>query len=121
MRRALLVTLFLLQTVVLVSVMFAANNDKRDFDVPAGDAGRTLKRFAQQAHREIMFPAESVSGIKTNALKGKFTVREALDRMLAGTSLRATEDDKTGALVIVCIVPTGAHQPGAPLRISQQK
>ena len=119
MRRALLVTLFLLPTVVLVSVMFAANNDKKDFDVPAGDAGGTLKRFAQQAHREIMFPAESVSGIKTNALKGEFTVREALDRMLAGTSLRATEDDKTGALVIICIVPTGAHQPGVALHLSQ--
>jgi len=121
MRRALLLTLFLLQTVVFVSVMYAANNDKTDFDVPAGDAGGTLKRFAQQAQREIMFPAESVSGIKTNALKGRFTVREALDRMLAGTSLRATEDDKTGALVIVCSAPTGAHQPSGAPQISQQQ
>lgn len=113
--------LFLLQSVVLVSVTFAANKDKEDFDVPAGDAGGTLKRFAQQAHREIMFPAESVSEIETKALKGEFTVREALDRMLAGTSLRASEDEKTGALVITCIVPTEAHQPSVPPRISQQQ
>ena len=107
-----LMALSLLQAVVLGSAVFAADNDKRDFDVPAGDAGETLKCFAQQADREIMFPAESVKVMKTNALKGEFTVPEALDRMLAGTSLRATEDDKTGALAVVRRVPAGGDLPG---------
>jgi outer membrane receptor protein involved in Fe transport len=83
-----------------VSAVFAADNARQPFDLPAGDAGEILKRFSHQAHREIVFQVDSMSGITTNAVKGEFTVREALDRMLAGTALRATEDEKTGALAV---------------------
>ena len=79
--------------------------------MPAGDAGETIKRFAQQANRDVMFPAEPVNGISTPAIKGEFTVREALDRLLAGTPLRATEDGKTGALAIVRTAPAGSRHP----------
>jgi iron complex outermembrane receptor protein len=70
------------------------------FDVPAGEAGPALLRFAQQARREIMFPAKSLRGITTNALRGAFTVREGLERLLAGTSLSVIEDSSTGGLVV---------------------
>jgi len=70
------------------------------FDVPAGEAGQTLKLFAQQAGREIIFPVQSVDTVRTNAVQGEFTVKVGLERLLAATSLRALEDAKTGALVI---------------------
>lgn len=82
------------------SAAFAAEAPKKTFDVPAGDAGPALKIFAQQAGREIMFPAKPVGGLKTNAVQGEFTVKDGLDRLLAGTELRATEDGKTGALMV---------------------
>ena len=49
------------------------------FDVPLGEARDTLKKFAQQAGREIVF--SPVGAIQTQAVKGQFTVREALDRL----------------------------------------
>ena len=101
MRPALRPVLFFLCWVLFVSVSSGDDEAKRTFDLPAGDASETLKRFAQQAHREIMFPAEPVDGMRTNAVQGEFTVRQGLDRLLAGTPLRATEDEKTGALAIV--------------------
>src|SRR4051812_44207273 len=78
----------------------AAEPTAHAFDLPAGDATETLKRFGVQAKREIMFPAEAVAGVKTNAIKGAYTVREALDRMIVSTGLTVTEDDQTGALMI---------------------
>lgn len=72
----------------------------RGFDVPAGEAGQTLKQFAQQAKREIMFPAEPVGAIRTNAIKGDFTALEAIHRMLAGTELGVVVDEKSGAFAI---------------------
>ena len=68
------------------------------FDVPSGEARDTLKKFAQQASREIVF--SPVGAIQTQAVKGQFTVREALDRLLAGTDLTAFEDAKTGGVVV---------------------
>ena len=68
------------------------------FDVPAGEARDTLKKFAQQAGREIVF--SPVGAIQTQVVKGQFTVREALDRLLAGTGLTAFEDAKTGGMVV---------------------
>src|SRR5580692_1708538 len=95
-----LVRLVLLLALFL-SAALADEGGKRNFDLPAGDATRTLKRFAEQAHREIMFPAEPLQGIETNAVKGEFTARQAIERMLAGTPLRATEDPKSGAFAVV--------------------
>jgi len=69
-------------------------------DLPSGDAADTLKSFAAQYHSEIMFLASAVSGIQTNAVKGSFTPREALDGMLKGTGLVFHEDPSSGALLV---------------------
>lgn len=72
----------------------------KHFDVPAGDAIDTIKSAAQQAGIEIMFPAQSVRGVKTNAITGEFTPRAALDAMLAHTPLTVMQDSTTGALAV---------------------
>ncbi|MEO7700077.1 MAG: TonB-dependent receptor plug domain-containing protein [Opitutus sp.] len=86
-----------------------ANSTATRFDVPAGDAAEMLKRFSAQARREILFPADAVIGVKTNAIKGALTVRDALDRMVARTGLTVAEDSQTGALMIF-----RAAQPKTP-------
>ncbi|MBI4623320.1 MAG: TonB-dependent receptor [Verrucomicrobia bacterium] len=83
------------------SAVIAAEAAQRDFDLAAGDAAATLKQFALQANREIMFPVEPVAGVKTNAVKGSFSGRDALDRMVADTGLVVVEDAKTGALMVL--------------------
>ena len=90
----------------------AADNDKIAFDVPAGNAVQTIKQFAQQAKREIVFP--SVGDIRTNAVQGTLSVREGLDRLLDGTPLTAVEDRKTGAFAVR--KGAGAEAKNAPGR-----
>ena len=73
---------------------------KKSFDVPAGDAPVSLKQFAQQSGLELLYSAKEIAGAKTNAVKGVFTPREALAKMLNGTKLVATPGKTSGALAV---------------------
>ena len=73
---------------------------KRSFDLPRGDAATTLRQFAASAGRSLVFVTDKVRGETTNAVRGEFTPREALERMLAGSALEAAQDAATGALVV---------------------
>jgi TonB-dependent receptor len=78
----------------------AADEAKKSFSVPAGAAAQTLKQFAQQAGREIVFSPEVVGDVKTKAVQGELTPRAALDAMLADTGLVAGQEQKTGAFAV---------------------
>ncbi len=77
-----------------------AEAGKRSFNLPRGDAATTLKQFAATAGTPIVYLVERVRGETTNAVRGEFTPREALERMLAGSALEAAQDAATGALVV---------------------
>ena len=87
----------------------AAEAVPRWFAIPAGEAADTLKVFAAQAQSEIMFPSEQVAGVKTNPVNGRFTPRDALERLIANTGLVIVEDPRTGALMITRPATTVAH------------
>ena len=76
---------------------------KKPFDLPADVAARSLKAFAQQSGVEVLIRAELGREIRTQSVKGEFTPREALDRMLLHTGLAAKEDEETGAMAIMAI------------------
>ena len=78
----------------------AAEAVKRRFDLPANSAETSLKRLSEQSGVEVLYPTNFVRGVRTNPVKGEFTAREALERMLAGTGLVAAQDEKTGALTV---------------------
>lgn len=84
----------------ILAVSLTAAEITRTFDVPAGPAAQTLKQFATQAGREIVFAPAAVAEVRTPAVKGELTVAQALDVLLAGTGLTATVDAKTGALAV---------------------
>ncbi len=91
----------LLASVVLfLSAGRAAETEKQSFNLPAGDAATTLRQLSEAAHREILFSAEIVRGVRTQAVQGEFTALEASNRMLAGTSLQALQEERTGALAV---------------------
>ncbi len=72
----------------------------RNYDIPRGDAAGTLKRFADESGRQVVFLVDAVRGITTNAVRGGYTVREALQRLVADTGLVVVEDDRSGALMV---------------------
>jgi hypothetical protein len=70
---------------------------KKSFDIPADAAARSLKRFSEQASLQVIFPSQVVAGVRTHAIKGEMTPREALEGMLRNTGLALIHDEKTGA------------------------
>lgn len=72
-------------------------------DIPAGAAALTLMDFAKQANVEIVFDAQGVSGVETNAVHGEYEPLAALSHMLEDTSLGVYYDKETGAYAIIKI------------------
>lgn len=100
---------------VAVAPLGAATAEaKRSFDLPRGDAATTLRLFAAASGRSLVFAAEKVRGATTNAVRGEFTPREALDRMLTGSGLVAAQDAATGAFVV-----SRQPQAGPPSRTGE--
>ena len=85
---------------ILALGVAAYGASKKNFDLPAGDAAKTLKSFSDQSGEQIVYPVEQVRGLQTNAVHGELTAREALDAMLEKTGLVAVQDEKTGALAV---------------------
>jgi iron complex outermembrane receptor protein len=64
---------------------------KLHFDLPAGPMDKALRDFAVQANRNISYEPSIVSGLQAAAIKGEFTVGDALTLLLKGTKLRAVD------------------------------
>ena len=78
----------------------AGDEARKAFDIPAGDALVALKQFTAQSGAQVLYSADELTGIKTRALLGRFSPREALGALLAGQRLDVTEDGATGVLTI---------------------
>lgn len=71
-----------------------------DFDLPADTADASLKRFSHQSGCEVLFASHLVRGVRTNAVSGKLSAGEAIDRMLENTGLVAVHDGTSGAFSV---------------------
>src|SRR5687768_4376803 len=76
-------------------LLHAADEPSRFYDVSAGDAAVTLRQFAEISGQEMLFAADTVRGVRTNAVRGQFTARAALDHMLQGTNLQGHQDERS--------------------------
>jgi iron complex outermembrane recepter protein len=104
----------LLLTLVLVVAGYASEPVKKSFDIPSDTAPRALKQFAAQSGEQLLFSPSEVADVKTLAVKGLLTSREALERMLEGTTLVVAQDKSSGALAVR--KETGAESKNGPSR-----
>ena len=81
--------------------------ETRRFDISAGDAFTTLRQFSLQSGEQLIYQADSLEGVRTDAVRGSYTSREALGRMLVRTALAVTQDARTGTLAITRIPQSG--------------
>lgn len=73
---------------------------RRLFSLPAGEASEALGKFAEQSGEQVVYLLNQVKGVKTNPVNGRYSTREAIQRLVAGTVLRVVEDKQTGAFMI---------------------
>lgn len=112
MSRAALV--FVLTLVGLPRVSHGAEISRKNFDLPGGSAEVTLRLFSEQSAQQVVYMLDSVKDETTNAVKGAFVPREALDRMLAGTRLVAVQD-KSNALAVQRMPAPQEKKAAAPV------
>ncbi len=58
-----------------------------DFNIPAQPASQVLDALSKQTGLQPIFAGGTVDGVQSPGVKGKYTLREALDKALAGTGL----------------------------------
>ena len=69
------------------------------FDIPAQPLGTALNSLAVQANLQIFFQQEPVAGLQAAAVQGTMTPKQALQALLAGTTLGFTQNSD-GTLVV---------------------
>lgn len=89
-----------LASACLALTLSAAEPARKNYELPSGDATVTLKQFAEQSGEQVIFLVNEVRGVATKPVSGGLTAREALEAMLADTSLVVVQDEKTGALSV---------------------
>jgi iron complex outermembrane receptor protein len=78
-------------TVAANPTLTLSSNVKVHFDLPAEPMDKALRDFAVQADRNISYEPSIVAGLQAPAIKGEFTVGDALTLFLKGTKLRAVD------------------------------
>ncbi len=67
--------------------------------VPAQPLSQSLKDVAHQTGENILFSPEAVQGIEAHSVDGSMSVRDAVEKLLAGTNLEAVSDGNGGLVV----------------------
>ncbi|MGK6320252.1 TonB-dependent receptor [Sphingomonas sp. DT-204] len=81
----------LLSSCVLIAVPAAAQD--RSFDIPAQPLPSALTTWSRQAKVQIFFPSEPIRERRSPLVEGRMPSREALRRLIAGSSLRIVTDN----------------------------
>lgn len=98
------------------------------FHVPAGSLAAALRAVSTASGRSIAGPADLLAGKAASALDGSFTVEAAVDKLLAGSGLRARAigdglvievdprgQDVASSAQAADIIVTGSRIRGAPV------
>jgi catecholate siderophore receptor len=80
-----------LSQAVFAESVLVAQVSELTYNIPEGSLEEALNRFAQQTGITISFAPVEVKDAKTQGLKGKFSVRDGLERLLAGSDLHAVQ------------------------------
>ncbi len=81
-------------------------------NAPAQPLAQSLKVVAQQTGANILFTPDAVAGVKSSAVAGQMTAKEAVERLIAGTNLQVASDP-TGSLIVK---RSGEDTPPRPIQ-----
>ena len=101
-------------TALLVSAMAVptmAQERSFAFSIPPQDMKSSLRAFARASGQQITFDSSAIKGKRAPALRGTFTVRDGVARLLSGSGLEASWG-RSGVLVIRAATPKIADAPG---------
>ena len=105
---------FVFTVALLLSLPAAATESKSRFDIPAEELGKALRDFAIQANCNLSYDPASVKHLQAPAIKGDYTVPDALSLILRGTHLRAVNINENTIQVLDSASSTTDLNPARP-------
>ncbi len=102
-------SLSLLAAGLLSSSFALAGSVPQAFDVPAAALEQSLNTLARQAGAQILFASDVTSGKQAPALKGSYTLEQALERLLGSSGLSVQAQGERTFVVV-----PGATSVAAP-------
>jgi|GEM_PF-1365858 len=98
------------------AVCFAAkptDEQMYDIDIPALNAALALNRLAEQTGAILLFPYDLAEARQANALKGRYTLMDALDSLLQGSGLSGGLSDKRAIQITLDEVAERNNEEGS--------
>jgi iron complex outermembrane receptor protein len=86
----------------------------RRVEIPAGALAQSLEKLSQQLGIQILFDADRLKGMKSPAISGLLTAREALDKLLIGSSLKVQQGAGDSFLIMPESAPSSRRGPTIP-------
>jgi outer membrane receptor protein involved in Fe transport len=83
---------------VIAAPAWGQASDSRYYDLPSEDLGTALRALASQSGQQLVVSTELVAGMRSPALKGRFTFEEAVATLLRGSGLGTVR--VSGVLVV---------------------
>jgi outer membrane receptor protein involved in Fe transport len=68
-------------------------------NLPEQDLSHSLNDVSQRTGENILFLQNIVEGVRAPAISGQMTAKQAIDKLLRGTSLRASPDGRGGIVI----------------------
>src|SRR6185312_10051063 len=97
-------------SVSVAALAGAAFAQVRNINIPAEDLKDALDVYISQSGVQLVYKANDVSGLKSQAVRGSFTPEQALERLLQGTGVTA-QRGPSGAFVVVRQARSAAIEP----------
>ena len=109
-----------LLSVLLSARILASPTDlsRQAISIPADDLVTSLDRIARQMGIELVYNADQLKGIQTQAVSGSFTAREVVLKLLEGTNLTVIEHPNGAMLITLRPAEPGSRSdaPNDPRR-----
>src|SRR5258708_9605976 len=123
-RRCFATFVIVLSGVIAAPSVFAQTS--YSFNLPEQSLADSLRAIGQQAEMNILFEPDAVKNARSPALRGQFTVDEAIRLVLAGTKLEAQHTTASNVVIKVksarsTVLPaTSGDAPGSSeIRLAQ--
>ena len=100
----------------------AADGRLYQINIAAGPAHETMTRLAEITNTQLLFPYDQVKDIRTNAVRGRYNFRQALELMLQDTPLDMTVAQNGAVHINLATAGTGVRaRPAADNQFTGQK
>lgn len=108
-RSMLMVTASVSAAAIAAPTAARAQEQGYEVDIPAQPLGDALRALGRETRRNIVFDGAAVRGKRSVTVRGRYTAREALDRLLAGSGL--TVSTGSGGVLMVKAAGNGGVSP----------